>query len=262
MSDYAQRSSGLFVPNAMDSPPQDILFLVKFVDKVEHVEDLLDGKLFAHRLAWFKRREDTDEAGRSDSDEGTSIWHQPGQIRLVINDQDLTPDLAGPVQMQPTWLNHLNLFCMHAAHADQAAFDQAASADIEHLRQQLLIPARCVELGAHAVVVSDIPEFMRRFGNAIASNGYRAWRHLVRYYDPASFHGQFEGVNAAFRKRAEYGYQREYRFAIWTGTTGDDPIKLDIGDIRDITLRFDSADLNSPAFLGGDMRIETGPATS
>lgn len=265
VNDYSERSSGLFVPNDLDSPQQRILFLVKFVNKVEHVEDLLDGKLFAQRLAWFKRRESTDEVGRLDRHEGTSVWHQPGQIRLVINDWDLTPDLAGPVQMQPNWLDHLNVFCMHAVHADQAAFDRATSGaleDMEHLRRRLLIPERCIKLGAHAVIVTDISEFMRRFGNAVASNGYRAWSHLVRYYDPASFHGQFDGIDPVFRKRIAYSYQREYRFAIWTRTTGNNPIKLDIGDIRDITVRFNSADLNREAILRSEMRIETGPATS
>ena len=263
MSDYMARPSGLSVPNDLNPPPQRTLLLVKFASKAAHVNDLLDGKLFAQRLSWFKRRESNDAAGRFDRHEGTSLWHQPGDVRLVINDWDLTPDLAGPVQMQHDWLNHFNVYCMHAVHADQAAFDRAASGapgDIEYLRQRLLIPERSFEMGAHAVVVTDIAEFMRRFDAAVASNNYRATHHFVRYYDPASFHGQFDGAEAVFRKRDEYIYQREYRFAIWTRTTGTDPLTLDIGDIRDITLRFDSADLNSTAFLGGDLRIETAAA--
>ena len=260
MSDYTARPSGLFVPNDLNSPPQQVLFLVKFVNKVAHVNDLLNGKLFAQRLASFKRREINDAAGRFDRNEGTSHWQQPGLVHLAINDWDLTPDLAGPVQMQPDWFDHLNVYCMHAAHADEAAFDRAASGDVEYLRQRLLIPERCKNMGTHAVVVTDVPEFIRRFGNAIASNRFRAWSHLVRYYDPANFHGHFEGIDPVFRKRSEHSYQREYRFAIQSGTIGTDPYTLDIGGIRDITLRFKSSDLNSTAFLGGDLRIETAAA--
>ena len=91
---------------------------------------------------------------------------------------------------------------------------------MEDLQRRLLVPERCFKLGQHAVVVTDVLEFMRRFGAAIAVNRYRAWSHLVRYYDPSSFHGHFEGINPVFRKRIEFGYQREYRFAIDTGTTG------------------------------------------
>ena len=128
--------------------------------------------------------------------------------------------------------------------------------NVEDLRQRLLIPERCLELGEHAVVIRDVPEFMRRFGAAIAARRYHAWSHLVRYYDPTSFHGSFEGINTVFRKRTEYSHQREYRFAVDTGSVGNDPLYLDIGDIHDITLCLRSEELNGAQFLGGTLQVE------
>ena len=262
-------SAGLLVPNTEMSPPQTVLFLIKFLSGEERAESMVRGLLHAKRLAHFKKREDAEadrrldphedaEAdGRLDPHEGTSSWMQPGSVELEINGWNLTPDLAGPVQVQPRDLDHLNVFCVHAAHIDTTP-PEGTAVSVDDVRRRLLVPERCLKLGEHAVVVKDVPEFMRRFGAAIARERYRAWSHLVRYYDPSTFDGHFDGIDAVFRKRIKYGYQREYRFAIDTPRPDDPPpdpndeapdpddeaLNLDIGDIRDITLRLRSEDLN------------------
>ena len=124
MSEFAARPSGLIVPHGDTSPPQTILFFVKFLSRDDHVESLLRGTLYAQRLTCFKQREDVDAPGRLDPHEGTSSWMQPGSIYLEINGWNLTPDLAGPVQMQPSWLNHLNVFCVHAVHTDTMGLER------------------------------------------------------------------------------------------------------------------------------------------
>ncbi|MYE68377.1 MAG: hypothetical protein F4236_09740 [Acidimicrobiia bacterium] len=272
--------AGLLVPNTEMSPPQTVVFLIKFLTSDEHAESLVRGMLHAKRLAHHKRREAAEadgrldplegaEAdGRLDRHEGTSSWMQPGSVELQVNGWNLTPDLAGPVQIQPRDLDRLNVFCVHAGHIDTTP-PKGTVASVDDGRRRLLVPERCLELGEHAVVVKDVPEFMRRFGAAIEREGYRAWTHLVRYYDPSTFHGHFDGIDAVFRKQIKYGYQREYRFAIDTRRTDDptpdpddeasDPkdgaLDLDIGDIRDITLRLRSEDLNGAQFLGGTIEF-------
>ena len=89
------KSSGLILPRDGPWPRPTILFLVKFLRKEEHVDSLLDGKLYAKRLACFKKLEADQQSGRSDPDEGTSSWMQPGQVSLEINGWDMTGDLAG-----------------------------------------------------------------------------------------------------------------------------------------------------------------------
>ena len=153
------------------------------------------------------------------------------------------------------------MFCVHAAHTADLDLEEISDHNIERLRRQLLISDACQALGPHAVVITDIPEFMRRFGAAVGSQGYRAWGHLVRYYDPETFHGHFEGIDPVFRKQSTFSYQREYRFAIDTGTIGRDALTLEIGDIRDITLQFASTDLNGDEFLGGTIALGSSPAS-
>ena len=260
MSHFPTDSSGVILPRVGPFPRPTIFFLVKFLSKERHVECFLNGKLYAQRLASFKEIEDDAQSGRFDPHEGTSSWMQPGQVRIVINGMDLSSDLAGPVQTQMDWCDQLNVFCVHAAHTGELDVEQIGDHSIEQLRQQLWIPDACFDLGPYAVVITDIAEFMRRFGAAVGSRGYRAWADLVRYYDPDTFHGHFEGIDPVFRKQSRFSEQREYRFAIDTGTAGRDALTLEIGDIRDITLRFRSPDLNSVEFLGGTMGLERSPA--
>jgi hypothetical protein len=55
------------------------------------------------------------------------------------------------------------------------------------------------------------------------------WEPLhVNYYDPDTFSGSFDDLDALFAKRDEYSHQKEYRISIDTGV---DAITLDIGDI-------------------------------
>ena len=77
----------------------------------------------------------------------------------------------------------------------------------------------------------------------------------MEYYDPATFHGGFEDVQALFRKQQQDSYQREFRFVINTGLESGSPLWLNIGSIADITLRFDAAELNGEQLLGGNIEI-------
>ena len=70
-----------------------------------------------------------------DRHEGTISWMQPGKCRVVINGMDISDDLAGPVYAQRHWLNHLNVFCLHAAHSGD--LNLANLSNIESLRQEL-----------------------------------------------------------------------------------------------------------------------------
>ena len=59
----------------------------------------------------------------------------------------------------------------------------------------------------------------------------------------------------AFRKQDRHSYQREFRFVIDKGLVSASPLILEIGDITDITRRFDFAELNGEEFLGGEMAV-------
>ncbi len=68
---------------------------------------------------------------------------------------------------------------------------------------------------------------------------------LVRYYDPqASFPFALDDIQILFSKRKEFAWQREYRFAIDTGTIGLEAITLNIGPIDDIATLVKTEDVN------------------
>lgn len=232
-----------------------IFFLVKFFDNEAYIEDFVNGRIYANTLKLFKTLEDSDDSGRSDRHEGTTAWLQPGRGWLKINGMDITDDLAGPIQFQKNWLDHLHVFCMHAVHTGRLDMATVSNENIEELREQLIIPDECRRLGEHAVVVNDVPEFVRRMEAAAGVNRYRMSRGLVRYYDPGSFHGRFRDVESIFHKQDRHGHRREFRFVIDNGLADDAPLILEIGDISDISQRFAFAELNGKKFLGGQMAL-------
>ena len=232
-----------------------IFYLVKFFSEESHATDFVKGKVRANPLSYFKSLESSANSGRTDRHEGTVAWLQPGQGRLVINGDDITDDLAGPIEMQKTWLNCLHVFCLHAIHSGSFDLDKLTNDNIEDLRSEFMIPDACLSLGEYAVVVKDVPEFVRRMEKVSGAKNYEMVPRLVRYYDPTSFHGNFSDMESVFWKQEQYGYQREYRFAIDTGSTSDALLKLDIGDINDITMMIKSADLNGDKFLGGEIIV-------
>ena len=236
-------------------PTPSSFMLVKFFERQTYAADFVSGKLFCNTVASFKAREDPENSGRVDRNEGTIAWLQPGQGRFELNGIDLTPDLAEPLQIQRRWLDYLHLFCMHAVHAGTFNLANLSNENIEDFRRALLIPDRCRELGGHAVVVTNIREFVARMKTATQLRNYRMSRGLVEYYDPETFHGSFENVQALFRKQQQDSYQREFRFVIDAGLRGGSPLWLDIGSISDITIKLDASELNGEKLLGGNMKI-------
>ena len=232
-----------------------IFCLVKFVDNKAYAQDFVEGRIYANTLRTFKELEGIDDSARADRHEGTIAWLQPGQGRLRINGMDLTDDLDGPLQLQKRWLDDLHIFCLHAVHSGSLDMEAVSNEKIEELRKQFLVPSECRGLGEHAVVVNNVPEFIRRMEAAGQGKGYRMARGLVRYYDPDSFHGSFRDVESIFHKQDRHSYQREFRFVIDTGLVIASPLILEIGDISDITQRFEFAELNSEEFLGGEMAV-------
>ena len=218
-----------------------VFFLIKFFDSEDHVRDFLRGRIFANMLGKFRRLEGIDDSGRGDRHEGTIAWLQPG-----------------PVQLQRNWLDHLHIFCFHAVHSGGIDVATASNENIEELGKQFFISDECRCLREHAVVVNNVPEFIRRMEAAAAVNNYRVARGLVRYYDPGSFHGSFRDVESIFSKQDQYSYQGEFRFVIDNGLVSAASLTLEIGDISDITRRFDFSELNGKEFLGGEMAMPDG----
>ena len=227
-----------------------IYALIKFFDKPEYAQDFMSGKLYANRLSYFKEIEGEDGGdARSDKHEGVSANWQLDQGKLVLNGHRFT---NGSAIIQMNWLDHLNVFCLHAIHGGDF---ELTSENLDDFKEHLKIPEEGLrQLGRHAVAITDGPQFIDRVKAEVEAQGYLVWNKLVKYYDSEIFHGVFgKGLNspeAAFNKRDKYRWQREYRFVFHTRKPGTEAITLDIGDISDISFPIDIADINRTLEIG------------
>lgn len=218
-----------------------IFFLVKIFDKKEYALDFMQGKMFANRLSYFRRLDEKQEANRGDKHEAVVSWVQPEDANLTINGIHIT-QLAGPISIQMNRHDHLNIYCMYAGHSGE--FESLTEENLRDFKKHLEISEDCVKLGKYAVVVTQYMTFIDRVSNAVRSNNYGLRAGLVDYYDPNTFTGSFNEVDAVFKKRNEFSHQKEFRFAFDTGVSGDNSLILDIGDITDITTLCNVEELN------------------
>lgn len=218
-----------------------IYFLVKIFDDEKYAREFRSGQLFSSRLSYFRNLEEAQDSNRGDMHEGVVSWLQPDQIKLEINGRIIS-QLTKPVSVKMNWHDHLNVFCIYAAH--NGGFDRLSQENLTAFKKQLEIPEDCLKLGKYAVVVTSFKQFIERVKAATEKNNYGLNSGLVDYYNPDTFSGTFNDEEAVFKKRNEYSHQKEYRFAFDTGVTGKEPLLLDIGDISDITMQCDVADIN------------------
>jgi hypothetical protein len=228
---------------------QAILYLVKFYDDEEHADQLIKGRLFFRRLSCFKKMEETKDDGRADRHEATAVWLQPDRVSIQFKDYphlNISPEnLAGPVSISFDHHSHLHIFWTSAMHTGEFEFIDGLiefyEEDRDKLTKQLELDSS--KLGKFAVVIKA-GEFIRRVKSAIEGKGYTFNSGLVDYYDPTSRHGEFPLNEVPFWKMKKFSHQKEYRIAVDTHTTGEDPRFIEINDISDISAKMDAANVN------------------
>lgn len=218
-----------------------IFFFVKIFSNKNHAEDFLNGVLYSNRLSFFRKFEEDEQANRGDKHEAVIGWYQPKKITVVINGQKIK-DLAAPISLQMIQHNDLNIFCIYGAHS--GPFKEVKDEKILELKEYLKISPDCLALGEYAVVVTQAKSFIDRVIKSVKNKGFGLKAGLVEYYDSDVFSGSFSEDDAMFRKRKEFEHQREYRFSFDTGSSGDDPLKLQVGDIRDIAVLCSTSEVN------------------
>ena len=159
-----------------------------------------------------------------------------------VIDRHTIEGFAEPPVVSPEWFDDINLYCMFAAHSGDFQHEPSEGY-LDRLKEHLKMPEEYVKLGEHAVVITNTTEFLRRVEKAAHREGYGIRWGLVKYYDPQVGTPPIRSdIETIFSKRKKYAYQREFRFAIDTGTTEGGAITLDIGDIRDIACRTDTGE--------------------
>ena len=231
----------------MKTSKKRFLMLVKFCSRKEHADKMLAGEFRASRLKKFR---ETEDLIRRDDCEGTMLLE--GET-LTLRAGDGKPwtvppaDLAGPIERRSHLLDNLNVFCMTAFRSDLGPWPSWQLVD-QVLQQVAESLPTCSKFGEHAVVITDAGEFLRRVTLASEHESWQVCSSHVSYYDaypPNVAFGDGRSFAPAFLKPRKYQLERELRVALNTGTLGDNPVTLDVGDIRDICWYIETRELGN-----------------
>jgi hypothetical protein len=227
-----------------------IWYLVKFCEKEEWADDFLKGSLYLNRLSYFKQKEAEDD-DRFDKHEAVASWLQPSGITIKFLNHpelDIHPeDLGAPVSISFDHHNHLHVLCLYAIHTGR--FDcvdgliDYAEEDANELKEQLMVHENCFKFGGHAVIVRAA-DFISRVKKAVENLGHSGIMKLVDYYDPNLFNGNFLQHEIPFKKQQKHSYQNEFRIVVNNGRVGDDPLRIEVGDLSDISAKIEATSLN------------------
>jgi hypothetical protein len=235
-----------------------IILLIKIFDQEQHADDFINqGAMYCRSLGEFKRYEDDEERG--DIYEGVTHWHQPNQIKLVLthkNDKGIERsfpinDLAGPLIVQNSNFDYLNLFCMYAVKIPD--FEENYETEAERikavkkinamLRKNTKLHKKALTLGNYAVVVTRPQDFIDQVHKTAKESGYRSWSGSIKYFEPDSFNGSFEGLQGVFQKRDIYQHHNEYRFAF--DCKGPEQTRIiNIGSLKDQAFKIPTNKIN------------------
>jgi hypothetical protein len=191
--------------------------LFKFGER-SHIEQFRAGLLYMNIQKYFAKREG-DDALRTDRDEGVEFVHQPAVIQSLVLSYgdtkiDLAPYLTGPFKGGRI-KNKCNLFCMYSLPGTEPGHP--------------VIDPRNLGFGDSYTIVTNTQGFLDRVSAAAENAGLDVGWDLVEYLDFKTYSGDI----SPFQKSSGYAFQREFRIAVYPGST--EPIQLQVGNLEDIT---------------------------
>lgn len=155
-----------------------IIGLLKFTTQ-EHVESILDGKLYCNTINYFRRFEQQDIG---DKLEASGLIKQRGNVRLVMHDNG---DL----------LSHI--FCMTLISSSNANCDGRIELDYGNLKR----------MGDKCILITDFTEFLNRV--KLIEPDMEA--KYVRYYTLLQGDQDHVPYRPYFQKKHLLKYQNEFR---------------------------------------------------
>lgn len=204
------------------------ILLFKFGRRA-HLEQFRNaGLLYMSPQVYFSALEA--DVVRSDPYEGTDVISQSNKSRLIIDQKNgerivLGPqELVGAIKLRTGRTPLHNVYCMYGL------IDPA---------QGMLVDERNFHFGDSFLIVLQTQAFIDRFATAASAANF-GWKYgFVEYYDVETYGGD----TGPFRKPSTFAYQKEFRFAIYPGSS--QPITLSLGSVVDITSNiFPLADIN------------------
>jgi hypothetical protein len=141
------------------------------------------------------------------------------------------------------WADRFNVLCTTASYVDTEWVIPAERFD-EVIARYVHIPEAVMRFGDFAVCIHQPHEFEERLEAAASKLGITMDCGWVTYGKQPMPALGIRDVALIFRKRAQYKYEREFRFAFESPQKVDGPLLLDVGDLNDIAQLFRPRDFN------------------
>ncbi|CNC78715.1 Uncharacterised protein [Yersinia intermedia] len=232
-------------------------FLVKVFSTEKYREDFLDGKLYMNTIKYFKEYEEEKNNNIGDKNEAVTAWLQPKGLRLIIHPPGMDEiiitekDILGPIIIRTNNHDSYNVLCLTVLHSHEFSINELLTEEqIEQVRGYFKMPEESLNLGAYAVIIPNIPEFISRIKRAaqslIDSNeaNYFSARKLI-YYDSNESLSLENTADAVFHKQKEYEHQSEFRLCLDRGKGTEDAYFFNVESLRDIAFPIPTSEINS-----------------
>lgn len=235
---------------------QEFGFLVKIFSQERYRDDFLDGKLYMNPIKYFKDFEEESTNNIGDKNEAISAWLQPEDIRITFSPPGMDPftilgkDIEAPIAIRANAHDNYNVLCLTLLHSHGIDISKTVSdEEVELLKSYFKLPDEAANLGQFAVVIPEIPKFIKQVHTAaqkeIDSNRAVSFRaDKVKYYDKGKTLSLEDGEEAVFHKQSEFEHQSEYRLCFDRQNPEPEPFVFDIGNIRSIAIPCLTSEVN------------------
>lgn len=201
----------------------------------EYIESLQSGCIYMNSLAYYRKKyAETEDDTIGDPCEGKWVIHNGALYSPATGEVRTLNSSALPTENENDYV-----FCMFSINpeiSDKFLFN-------DEQKQKL------IDFGDTALIITDIPEFFQRIKRCVISEGISFDSNFVNYYDEKiddifrlESYSRKGIKSVVFHKRKQYEYQQEYRFTV-PNIPGQDVVKLEIGDISDISIMISTSDL-------------------
>lgn len=237
--------------------PKKIGILIRVFSCAEYRDAFLDGELYMNTIDFFRSYEEQEDGNIADAHEALSGWMHPHEFRLEIEFNGvkhvLNPeDMSGPMTTSMTIHKHANIFCMTYLHSHVLDMSSIKNAEeIELARSYFKLPQEVEKLGNFMVVITNPDEFLYRVrseAQRLLDDEKAIWysSKKVKYYDEINTSLILEDMmEAPFHKQLKYAHQCEYRICLIRDNPSNEPFKMNIGSIKDISIPIDTREFNS-----------------
>jgi hypothetical protein len=220
-----------------------IYALIKIYDNPKFTQDLIAGNLFMRKLKGFKGMKKDDNYLRADKHEGNSVVNQPETLIISVDNHKIdSKDLKSPVTIYKEKTGENFIYSMYAMNS--GIFDKIEKHEVNLFKKNLEIDKAINDFGNEAVLITNLPEFIRRIELTFKKLEIPLKHGLVKYYDYEKENINLESKTPELYKRKEYAYQHEYRL-IAEIDSKQEYKKINIGNISDISMKINMKSFNS-----------------